>query len=267
MKLILSRKGFDSSFGGCASPILPDGTMLSMPIPGNGPLSFDQIQYRDISGDILWKQLAPKRYDPRSRCHLDPDIRAEWWLSLPHGWEPSFGQCDAAQSHLQNQGVGIGDIFLFFGWFRRVEYSAGRFHFVQSAPDVQAIYGYLQIGEILSGNAIRERFPWHPHADAAFQNIKNNTLYVPTRELCLDGQRMGLPGSGTLCYNEKRVLTAPGQGRRYWKLPDWMQSVKISYHSPECFHNGYFESRCRGQEFVVEDSSNNTDWVQQLLCD
>lgn len=33
MKFILSRKGFDSGYGGCASPILPDGTMLSIPIP------------------------------------------------------------------------------------------------------------------------------------------------------------------------------------------------------------------------------------------
>ncbi len=28
MKIILSRKGFDSANGGQASPILPDGTML-----------------------------------------------------------------------------------------------------------------------------------------------------------------------------------------------------------------------------------------------
>ena len=34
MKLVLSRKGFDSSSGGCPSPILPDGQMLSLPIPG-----------------------------------------------------------------------------------------------------------------------------------------------------------------------------------------------------------------------------------------
>ena len=33
MKVILSRKGFDSSYGGTASPILPDGTLLSLPIP------------------------------------------------------------------------------------------------------------------------------------------------------------------------------------------------------------------------------------------
>lgn len=33
MRIILSRKGFDSEYGGCASPILPDGKMISMPIP------------------------------------------------------------------------------------------------------------------------------------------------------------------------------------------------------------------------------------------
>ncbi|MGC9779576.1 MAG: hypothetical protein HZR80_10075 [Candidatus Heimdallarchaeota archaeon] len=33
MKVILSRKGFDSSYGGHPSPILPDGTLISLPIP------------------------------------------------------------------------------------------------------------------------------------------------------------------------------------------------------------------------------------------
>ena len=33
MKVIISRKGFDSGYGGMPSPILPDGTMISMPIP------------------------------------------------------------------------------------------------------------------------------------------------------------------------------------------------------------------------------------------
>lgn len=33
MKIILSRREFDSSSGSCASPILPDGQMISFPIP------------------------------------------------------------------------------------------------------------------------------------------------------------------------------------------------------------------------------------------
>ena len=45
MKIILSRKGFDSSWGGCPSPVLPDGTMLSMPIPTNED---NRLRYEDI---------------------------------------------------------------------------------------------------------------------------------------------------------------------------------------------------------------------------
>lgn len=43
MKVILSGKGFDSSYGGQASPILPDGTLLSLPIP-----SYELIGYDDL---------------------------------------------------------------------------------------------------------------------------------------------------------------------------------------------------------------------------
>lgn len=50
MKIILSRKGFDSSNGGIPSPILPDGTLLSIPIPGKfDNLSFDDLNYNGVS--------------------------------------------------------------------------------------------------------------------------------------------------------------------------------------------------------------------------
>ena len=45
MKIVLSRKGFDSAAGGVASPILPDGKMLSLPIPDRS----SPITYADIS--------------------------------------------------------------------------------------------------------------------------------------------------------------------------------------------------------------------------
>jgi len=58
MKIILSRKGFDSSYGGYPSPILPDKTLLSLPIPylrnkiASGVLYdgniYDPIQYKDL---------------------------------------------------------------------------------------------------------------------------------------------------------------------------------------------------------------------------
>ena len=42
MKLILSRKGFDSEFGGCPSPILSDDELISFPIPANEEISFSK---------------------------------------------------------------------------------------------------------------------------------------------------------------------------------------------------------------------------------
>jgi len=35
MKFILSRKGFDSKSGGYPSPIFPDGSLISLPIPAH----------------------------------------------------------------------------------------------------------------------------------------------------------------------------------------------------------------------------------------
>ena len=70
MKIILSRKGFDDSNGGCASPILPDGTMLSMPIPSvEDDILYDQLQYNGINYADILKQINPKNYS-YTTCHL-----------------------------------------------------------------------------------------------------------------------------------------------------------------------------------------------------
>jgi hypothetical protein len=45
VNIILSRKGFDSGYGGWASPILPDGRMLSLPISASNGL----VSYEDLS--------------------------------------------------------------------------------------------------------------------------------------------------------------------------------------------------------------------------
>ena len=48
MKVILSRKGFDSANGGIASPIFEDGTMLSFPIPSKDH-DKDKIAYEELT--------------------------------------------------------------------------------------------------------------------------------------------------------------------------------------------------------------------------
>ena len=48
MKIILSRKGFDSANGGIVSPIFEDGTMVSFPIPSDDEDTYDSLYYNGI---------------------------------------------------------------------------------------------------------------------------------------------------------------------------------------------------------------------------
>ena len=63
MKIIISRKGFDSKFGGTASPILPDGTMLSFPIPDEQGISYNSIKYDGKTYMDLWQELKPRQVE------------------------------------------------------------------------------------------------------------------------------------------------------------------------------------------------------------
>src|SRR5688572_14147554 len=88
MKVILSRKGFDSSAGGTASPIMSDGTMLSLPIPDKS----SPIRYHDITlmgrslGDLV-PAITRGRIKPHFGAHLDPDLIASAHPRQP-GWRP-----------------------------------------------------------------------------------------------------------------------------------------------------------------------------------
>lgn len=78
MKIIISRKGFDKDNGGCPSPVLPDGTMLSMTIPGDidAQLKYEDIKYGENTYLDIWDNFLPKHRTDTPYCHLDPDIRA-----------------------------------------------------------------------------------------------------------------------------------------------------------------------------------------------
>jgi len=91
VKVILSRKGFDSGYGGWASPILPDGRMLSLPIPAsNGLLSYDDLSasngqtYLETMRELRQGQegrlvLSHKKWLASSegiKAHFDPDLVA-----------------------------------------------------------------------------------------------------------------------------------------------------------------------------------------------
>lgn len=263
MKVILSRKGFDSKNGGHPSPIVPDGRLISLPIPCkrdkvyyNELILVDNGTYHDLMVDLGIKVSYPT-------CHLDPDIRREV-MPRNRNWKPLFGQIDTAQRHLEKQGVTIGDLFLFFGWFKRTEYVNRKIAFVQNAPDLHIIFGYMQVGEIVKVDSFAHLDEWmqyHPHVRSE-KRRKNqtNTLYVARDRLSFN---QNLPGAAFFNFDMKLVLTKDGFSRSKWDLdPKIFQSAIISYHRDKAWRNGYFQSVGRGQEFVIKDNYEVENWVK-----
>lgn len=214
MKVILSRKGFDSANGGIPSPILPDGEMLSLPIPSDDCVRYDELSWHGVGYRALLDGLRPG-FAP-AHCHLDPDLRPGLRRETPAGWQPAFGQIRQSQRYLaQTARVAPGDLFLFFGTFRPVGRTAdGGWRYVPHAAAVHAIYGWLQIGEIVTDPARIARCPWHPHAAAARLADPTNALYLPGARLSFAPT---LPGCGVFPFAEKRVLTLAGCTKGVWR--------------------------------------------------
>lgn len=142
-----------------------------------------------------------------------------------------FGQCGAAQTHLERQGVRIGDVFLFFGLFQD---DGGEPH--------HRIFGYLKVAEMLSlaeGMSRELVALGHPHALRL--HGKNDVIYR---------------GEGQVAHRASDLLrlTVPGASPTLWQRPPWLKLGGLSYHdAPERWlHGGRLKSVSRGQEFVAE---------------
>lgn len=265
MKIILSRKGFDSSNGGYPSPILPDGTMLSLPIPSD-EIPYSDIQYNGVAYSDLLSQLTNNRFKGES-CHLDPDIRPNLRFSPVENWTPAFGQINSAQGVLKK--VEVGDIFLFFGWFRKTKETENGYSYITKkdskdfydSADLHVIYGYMQIGKIITDKEEIKKYGWHPHSLPNYnKDGSNNTLYVPTEKLSF---APNLPGYGTLDYDKKFVLTAEDMSRSNWTYRNCLTNCKRNNNSKT--PDKYIQYRGIWQELVLDESPELTDWVKSLF--
>ena len=72
--MILSRKGFDSGSGSCPSPIFPNGTMFSMPIPSSDEEAFKDLQHGDVDIESVVTGVTNGRMSGQNLIHLDPDL-------------------------------------------------------------------------------------------------------------------------------------------------------------------------------------------------
>lgn len=274
MKIILSRKGFDNSNGGCPSPILPDGTMLSMPIPSDDNDRYEDLFYDNVSYLKLLENLNPKR--TYSSCHLDPDIRDDVRKAKILNWKPAFGQIDSAQGLLKNAGVERGDLLLFFGWFKKCHKKDGDYNFntremsddFYEYADLHAIYGYMQIGEILTDKDQIKKYSWHPHASDARLDNKQNALYIPSERLSFCPS---MKGYGTFNYSKKRVLTKEGCSRATWNKYPFMEPEHIygtRKNSAKLNSNGIQEGLYYGgiwQELIIYESPEIIEWVNEII--
>jgi hypothetical protein len=284
MKIVLSRKGFDSSSGRMPSPIFPDGKIVSLPIPSSSsPIRINDLNISgyDIVNVVL--DISNKRVTSQQSVHLDPDLDYRLITDRPKDWRGAFGQVDIAQKHLSNTGVGKGDLFIYFGWFRKIELYNQVWKFKQNAPDLHLIYGWLFVEEVISvyGNekGILEKYPWlkhHPHLCGI--NDVQNTIYVGSQTLPLE---IGKNKSGYGVFRRMRdvqVLTDTSQGNRsVWKLPICFYpsdgKPPLSYHAKKerwiIKSNEWvmLNSVGRGQEFVLDTAyyPKIDEWLIELF--
>jgi len=280
MRIILSRKGFDSGSGGYPSPTFPDGSMVSMPIPyERSPVRYSDLRWRGRDLGELVERLTRGKVLRTDWAHLDPDLRPEM-RPRGAGWRPALGQLKSAQGHLARNGVCAGDLFLFWGLFRRFDDERG-----WVGPRQHVIWGWLQIAEVvpvdrkLRTALANGDWQWaadHPHAE--FDPDPTNTLYVAAGELqLLDGLGRGLPGAGVFDFDSPgRQLTAAGASAPgTWSLPLWFlpgQRRPLTYHANPLRwtvdgERVLLRAASRGQEFVLDAAEypDATAWAAGLL--
>lgn len=239
MKVIFSRKGFDSAAGKAPSPII-DGVPISLPIP---TARRSETTYLALGLGKIVEQMTKGRIGASNLCHQDPMFHDGRW---------AFGQTGATQSHLERNGVGVGDVFLFFGLFSSLE-RQNRHH---------RIFGYMQVDEVrrlgcqpskddnLEGFARR-----HPHAIGEWN--ENNTIYL---------------GSGAKARTAHPLLrlTKPGAGVSVWTVPAWLKTAGLTYHtnSLRWVDDDELHVASRGQEFVsdVGDQITPKEWLRKVMA-
>nr|MCR5853307.1 hypothetical protein [Methanophagales archaeon] len=136
---------------------------------------------------------------------------------------------------MENKNVTEGDLFLFFGSFRKTKYdrenesdgegeglgakfrktkydreNRGKLGFDPEDREKHIIFGYFQIGKIIKVNEGTKLPRWmlyHPHTIRERRKVKNNTIYVARKRLSWNSS---LPGAYFFNYSKNLVLTKEG---------------------------------------------------------
>lgn len=239
MRVIFSRKGFDSAAGKAPSPII-EGKPISLPIPTERR---SETSYRLAGLGKIVEQVTNGRIGADDLCHEDPTFLNGRW---------AFGQTGAAQSHLEKNGVGVGDVFLFFGLFATRD-GRDRHH---------RIFGYLEVEEVrrLGRRPSKSDNPEgflrrHPHTIGEWN--ENNTLYVG-------------PGANAGNAHPCLRLSKPGGPVSVWNVPAWLKAAGLTYHSnpTRWLSDQELCVASRGQEFVanIGEQAAPRKWLHSVMA-
>ena len=212
----LSRKGFDSQYGGAPSPII-DNKVYSLPIPSDEtPINpkyskkYKELKFGNLSGSEILEKLKKtplhptkgnkkrKEITPESLCHNDPDLN-----------NGIYGAAGNASLQLKN--FKEGDLLLFFGWFFDKDVKR----------DIHHLFGWLQADYIIRGKEKIQDFCKknnivHPHADEFFLNNETNALYVSSGD-GVNGESLGYGKFEN--FHPELCLTHPlAKKRSTWQL-------------------------------------------------
>ncbi len=240
MRIIFSRKGFDSAAGKAPSPII-NGRPFSLPIPTSWR---SETTYEILGLGEIVENASNGRIARNKLCHEDP---------MFSGKRCAFGQTGSAQSHLRNQGVAIGDVFLFFGLFSD-EITNEKHHRVFGYQKVEKIH---ELGTHPTEDDQPVGFPSrHPHTLGEWNN--NNTLYL---------------GEGATCMTASKELrlTQDGGPISTWKIPHWLFKTGLSFHGKKerWIAPDTLNLVARGQEFVCDIGTSHepATWLDKMILE
>ncbi len=281
MKVVFSRKGFDTQYGKVPNAVLPDQTLVSFPIEDvKSIVAAAQVRRGGESIGDLVEQLSGGRIARNYPAHLDPDLDPAAYPRQP-GWRPVLGQTGSSLSHLENQGVGVGDLFLFFGWFRPVTRHESRWAYSRGTQAVHALWGWLHVGTCFSHQDLpagaAKWLAYHPHLQRSAR--KRHVLFAAADALQVGGRR--IPGGGIFPrFTKRRVLSAPGENMSVWRVPGWMHPeaarARFSYiHEPSRWRHAdtgdgaLVRTIGKGQEIVMDavEAAPLETWLESIFED
>ncbi len=284
----MSRKGFDMGCGNSPSIYLPSKKILySFPIPADETARYnlghdDDYTYKDfkfnneLSCYELLEQLNIKCRN--NYAHCDPDIRPDLFNKEQPDWKPRFGQQGNPLRHLNRQGVGIGDLFLFYGLYQEVKEECGQYVFVPNTK-CQIIWGYLQVSNAVIPNGENRKGIRHPHYLNYYDYTDGNKVFECETDELLDSKFLSSDKKilkyGVFDYDESLVLSenAGSIAEEYnrLKLPVHFYEHKMSGNGEQRFKLSDGKRFCmvqmcnRGQEFVIQDNDDAEKWAINLI--